>query len=580
MQSYLRLLRYFKPYSGYLIAAILCLLVSTAANLTIPWVIKSIVDQVLIKKSMAMLNFVAVGTAIAFFVKGIFFYGQVHFMSYATQKVLADLREEIYCHLQKLSLDYFEKKRTGEIISTLTNDIALLQGILSNGVIEWFTESFTFIGALIFIFYIHWKLALLTIIAFPLAGFVVNQIGKKVKDVSGEVQDKLSDITAILQETISSIRIVKAFAREGYEIAKFKNENRKSLRATVRSIRLSSLLLPSVEIVGSVGLIAIIWYGGLEVIKGSLTSGDLVAFLVYVTTMTAPLTRLSRLYGNAQQASAGAERIFGVLDTKPSIEESPSARKIGKIEGRVEFQGIFFAYEKEKNVLEDINLSAKPGEVVALVGPSGAGKTTLVDLIPRFYEPSKGVVTIDGQDIRSFTLASLREKIGIVPQDIILFNGSIADNIAYGKLNASKEEIIEAAKDANAHRFIEQLSQGYDTLIGERGAKLSGGQRQRIAIARALLKNPPILILDEATSALDTESEVLVQEALERLMEKRTTFVIAHRLSTIRNANQILVLEKGSIVERGTHEELLSKSGLYSRLYEAQFKVQEAGENQ
>lgn len=575
MQSYVRILKYFRPYIKYLVLAIFCLLITTGANLSVPWIIKNMIDDVLMQKNLFMLNLIVAAVGVAFLFKGLFYYGQVYFMSYATQRVLADLRESLYRHLQKLSLDFYEKRRTGEIMSRLTNDTTVLQNILTNGVIDWLTESFVFMGALILIFYIHWKLALLTVVALPLLAFLVNRIGRKIRDVSHLVQMRIADITSILQETISGIRAVKAFAREDFEIKKFSKYNQQTFLTTVRSIRLGALLSPTVEFAGSLGVIAIVWYGGHEVIQGALTSGELVAFLVYVTTMSSPLSRLTRLYGGAQQASAAAERILEILDAEPQIKEAPGAVKLQKVEGKVEFSQVSFAYEEDLLVLADINLQANPGELIALVGPSGAGKTTLVDLIPRFYEPSCGVISIDGKDIRQFTLASLREQIGIVPQDIILFNGTIRDNIIYGKLTASGEEIIEAAKAANAHDFIMDLPDGYDTQIGDRGVKLSGGQRQRLSIARAILKNPPILILDEATSALDTESEILVQEALERLMKKRTTFVIAHRLSTIINADRILVIEKGRIVESGTHNKLLDQQGLYSRLYEAQFKTQE-----
>lgn len=576
MQSYIRVLKYFRPYLGYLAAAIVCLLLATGANLILPWIVKDVIDKVLIQKDVFLLNMIVLAIIASFFAKGLFSYGQVYFMSYATQSVVTNLRKKIYCHLQRLSLDFYEKRQTGEIMSRLTNDVALLQGVLTGGVVEWLTESCTFLGSLALLFYIDWNLALLTVIVLPLIAWLVNKLGRKVRRVAGVVQVKLGDITSILQETISGIRIIKAFAREDYEIAKFSKINQESFSATLKSTRVSAILGPVVEFVGSFGIVAIVWYGGQKVIQGSLTSGDLVAFLIYVITMSSPMNRLSRLYGNAQQAAAAGDRIFEVLDTQPKIKEAVDAKKLPKATGKVEFNNVSFAYETDNLVLQDINLEANPGQVLALVGPSGAGKTTIVDLIPRFYEPCAGAVKIDGQDIRQFTLASLREQIAIVPQDIILFNGTIEDNIAYGRLEATQEEIIQAAKGANAHDFISSLPEGYQTQIGDRGVKLSGGQRQRLAIARAILKNPRILILDEATSALDTESEILVQEALERLMEKRTTFVIAHRLSTIRNAQQILVIDQGKVVETGNHSQLLAQGGLYSRLYEAQFKAQEA----
>lgn len=571
MNTYKRLIRYIKPYLPRLAVAIVCIIAAASANLYVPWVIKEVIDKVLAEKDMMMLNAIAAAIVVVYLLRGIFYYGQTYLMSYIGQRVVIDIRQAVYRHMQRLSLSYYEKRKTGTMMSYITNDVAALQGALVESVIEMVTEAAILLGSLTMMFYLHWKLTMLTLITLPMVGVTINLFGRKLRKTSAVMQERAADITSVLQETISAVRVIKSFVREEYESERFGRENFSNFRAQMKNAQLMATLTPVIEFLAAIGVTVIIWYGGWEVINGSLTAGALIAFLVYTVNLSNPIKRLSRVYGNIQKAMAAAERVFGVLDTVPEIQDMPGAVELPVINGEVAFHHVTFEYKPGEPVLSDISLTAKPGQMVAIVGPSGSGKTTIANLIPRFYEPADGYISIDGIDIKTVKLDSLRQQIGMVPQETMLFNGTVYDNILYGNLMAAYDEVIAAAKAANAHKFIMDMPDGYDTQIGERGSKLSGGQRQRIAIARAILKNPRVLILDEATSALDTESEKLVQEALDQLMLNRTSFVIAHRLSTVLRADIILVMEGGQIAERGTHAELLRLGGIYSNLYQVQF---------
>lgn len=576
MTLYLRILSYIKPYMHRLIFAMFCTIMAAAGNLYIPWIIKDMIDEVLADKNGTMLNWIAASIIAIFVVRGLFWYGQNYLMSYVGQSVIIDIRAAVFKKLQRLSVSFYDKNKTGTIMSYVTNDVNALQSAMVENTIEMITEGFILIGSVVAMIYLDWRLTLFTVCTFPVVLWFMEFFGKKIRKTGGRIQECTADITSVLQESVASARVIKSFVREDYEVDRFDVENRANFRANMKNAQLMATLTPVVELVAAIGVTMIIWYGGNNVINGTITAGSLVAFLTYAVNISNPIKRLTRVIGNIQKALAAAQRVFMIIDMPEEIAESRDAKQLPEVSGKVEFQNVSFAYDDKGNVITDLSFSVKPGEVIAIVGPSGAGKSTIANLLPRFYDVNKGDIKIDGHSVREVTLDSLREQVGIVPQETMLFNGSVYNNILYGRLDATKEEIEAAAKAANAHDFIMQLTDGYETKLGDRGVNLSGGQRQRIAIARAILKNPRILILDEATSALDTESERVVQEALDRLMVGRTSFVIAHRLSTVKKADKILVLEKGNLVESGTHDELLALDGLYAHLYKIQYRNKEA----
>jgi subfamily B ATP-binding cassette protein MsbA len=510
-----------------------------------------------------------------FFLKNLFGYLQANLMSYVEYSSMNDLRDEAYKHLHKLPIGYFKKEKVGNLISRFTNDVTKIQESVSATFSNLIKEPLTILVFLIIALSISWQLTLFAIVILPLSMMVILWIGLKVRKQSAIVQAKIADITTVLQETISGVKVVKAFGMENYENKKFVVETRSFLKEMLRIVRIRNATSPLTEMISLLVGVIIIYYGGTLVLQSSVISASLfMGFLLAILQMMRPIKELSTVNTRIQEAGAAADRVFEILDTVPDIKDSVKAKSLKSFDEIISFKNVSFRYEdSEEWVLDKINFSVKKGDIIALVGPSGGGKSTLVDLLPRFYDPTTGSILIDNEDIRNYTIDSLRGKMGIVTQETFLFNTSIRQNIAYGLEELPMEKIIEAAKAANAHEFIIQTPDSYETVIGERGIKLSGGQRQRLTIARAILKNPDIMIFDEATSSLDNESEILVQEAIERMMKNRTTFVIAHRLSTIRNATRILVIEKGIIVQSGTHQELMLKEeGLYKKLYEMQFR--------
>lgn len=553
--------------SGAVIAAILL----AGANTAIAWIIKKVMDDVFDKKDLRMLTIIPVVIILLYFSKGLFEYSQAYLMGSVAIKVVTDIRDKIFHHLQTLSLSFFTKCPTGILMSRIGNDTTLLQSIVSDSITSLLQNSLTVVGLTGYTFWVNWKLAVISYLVILWAIIPIRIFGKKSRRFSTKSQQKVGDINKFLHEILTGIRIVKAFGMEQYENQRFSVENMRFQRIRLKRIRIRALASPTMEMLGGIATAAILYYGGYRVIQGSLTSGDFFSFAAAFAMMYRPVRELNKLNQTIQEGLAAAVRTFELLDLKADIVDKPDAIVLSPIREQIEFKDVCFKYETEP-VLEHINLKVPVGEIIAIVGTSGAGKSTIANLIPRFYDVSSGSISIDGTDIRDVTIKSLRDQISMVTQEIILFNDTIKNNIAYGSHQKSEQDIRTAAQAAYAHDFIMENPNEYDAIIGEDGIKLSGGQRQRIAIARALLKDAPILILDEATSSLDSQAEGEVQVALEELMKGRTTFIIAHRLSTIKKAHRIIVLSEGKIIEEGTHSELLARQGEYHKLYTTQFQ--------
>lgn len=573
LQVLRRLLTFVRPHWRRMVISIIALVFSAGLGLVLPLVVRSLVDVVLIETNRRLLNQIALGLLGVFILQAFFSFLNRYTLAYVGERVVADLRKLVYGHLQSLSLRFFSEQRTGAIVSRLTNDVSLLQETVTNNLVALLRQVITLIGGVFFLFWLDWQLTLVILAGIPIVTLTMVVLGRRIRRESRAVQDSLAEAANVLEETVSGIRIVKSFAQEEHEKGRFGGRVEETFQAAMRRTKIASVLGPLIGFMAFASITMTLWFGSMQVLSGRLTAGGLVAYLIYTMMVATPIATLAGLYTQFQNALGASERIFELLDTPPDIQNKPGAMNLPAIVGRVVFEGVRFQYHPDAPVLRDVSFAAEPGQVIALVGPSGAGKSTLINLISRFYDVDAGRICIDGHDIREVTVKTLRGQIGIVPQETLLFSESVADNIRYGRPEASLAEVEAAARAANAHHFItNDLSDGYATLVGERGVKLSGGQRQRVAIARAILKDPRILILDEATSSLDSESEHLVQEALERLMAGRTSFVIAHRLSTVRQADLILVLSEGRIVESGTHTELLqNEAGLYRYLYDRQF---------
>ncbi|MBI3912022.1 MAG: ABC transporter ATP-binding protein [Armatimonadetes bacterium] len=573
----LRLATYLPPLRWKLLAAAVCMIFATTFGLGIGPLAQRFLDAIprgQESHSLRELNLLALLGAGMFFLKAALSYGQQYLMANAAQRLGMRLRNQVFEHLQSLSLSFFDTRKTGQLMASITNDVPALQNNFTSTILDSFSAPLTVVIGIGLLFYFSWQLTLVSMLILPAVAFLITIAGRRMRRYSADVQSSLADISEVAEETLSGVRAVKSFANEPYEVKRFQRRSSQAFRSIMRSTRMRAAIGPLIELSGAVGIIAVLWFGGWQVVYGGggLTIGGLSAFVLTLQQIAQASRNLANINMSLAAACAAADRLFQLLDTESNVQEKPDAVVLPRGEGRVRFEGVSFAYRRELKVLEDITLEAAPGQVLALVGPTGAGKSSIAALIPRFYDVTEGRVTIDGYDVRDVTLTSLRGQIGIVPQETVLFAATVRENIAYGRLEATEEEIIEAAKAANAHNFIVALPEQYDTLIGERGVRLSGGERQRLSIARAILRNPRILILDEATSSLDTQSEALVQDALDRLMAERTTLVIAHRLSTVRHADLILVIDRGRIVERGTHEELLRLEGVYARLYRTQFR--------
>ena len=581
-----------KPHSKLLAVGFLAVAGEAVANLLEPWPLKIVLDNVLKSHPMQgwlnswivswlgpdqlrILEFAALAVLAIAIVGAGCSYVEKYVTTSVGQWVMHDLRRTLYSHIQRLSLAYHDHKQTGDLISRITGDIDAIQSFIASSLLDALINSITLIGMLGVMLYLNWRFTLIALSVAPLLFLVVFSYTRRIKKASRDVRKKEGEIVSVMQEVLSSIRVVKAFAREDYEQKRLEEESLEGVEIALRARSLKAKLAPLVEVIVAVGTCLVLWFGARMVLTGALSAGSLVVFILYLGKMYKPMQQLSKMTDAYSKAVVGYERIREIFDTENEVRDLPGARRAPKFRGGIEFDKVSFGYDQANPVLKDVSLRIEPGQVAALVGPTGAGKTTIISLIPRFYDPTSGVVSVDGQDVRRFQQKSLRQQISFVLQETLLFHGPIWNNIAYGKPEATRAEILRAAELANAHEFIEKLPEGYNTILGERGITLSGGQRQRIAIARAVIRNTPILILDEPSSGLDAASEKLVFEALDRLMEGKTSIVIAHRLSTIQRANVIFVVRDGLVAEQGNHEELMRLGGLYAQLHEIQFADRE-----
>ena len=573
MRLYLRLLDYIRPYWVRLVIAAACSGAVAALTGGYAWLVRPALDEIFINKNETWLYLLPVALMAVSVLKGICGYGQSYLMIFVGSRVVTDIRQQLFGHLMRLPIGFHLKNPSSRMLSRVINDVNWIQNAVSGVLKDLFQQSLTFLVLLGVILYQNWRLALFSILVIPLSAYPMVRFGNQLRKIATAGQERTADMSTALQETLTGVRIVKGFTREDAEGRRFAGFNEAYFRTNMKSTQVSSITSPVLEVVGIIGVAGIIWYGGSQVIQGAMTPGTFFSFLTAVFLMYTPIKRLASANNTIQQALAAADRVFTVLDVPTEAAQDTGTRGLDGVRSAIALQAVSFRYEGvEAWALTDISLTVRPGEVLALVGSSGAGKTTLVNLIPRFHDPTAGAILIDGVDLREIRLSALRRQIGIVSQETLLFDDTVGNNIAYGRDEATEEAITDAARAAFAHDFIMKLPNGYDTLIGENGVRLSGGERQRLAIARALLRNPPILILDEATSSLDTESERMVQMALANLMKGRTTFVIAHRLSTVQRADRIAVLAGGRLVEVGRHEELLAKVGVYHRLHQMQFQ--------
>ncbi len=562
---------YLRPFLGRLIVAMICMVVVAFATAFSAYLVKPVLDDIFLKKDVVKLMILPGVVIVLYLVKGVAMYGQRYLMAFIGQRIVADVRRDMYFHLQNLDLTFFVKNATGVLISRLINDVNLLRGALSGAVTSLLRDFFTIVGLVFVVFYRNWQLACIAMLVLPVAVYPIVAFGRKFFKFSTRSQETIGDLTMIIHEAISGIRIVKAFSMEAYEKKRFSVENERLFNIYMKIQKVRALSSPVMEMLGGMGIAAIIWIGGFQVLKGHATPGTFFSFITALFMLYQPIKKINKSNSAVQEGLAAARRIFGVMAIQPAVKETPGSVPLTRGWQHLAFEDVDFSYGEEP-VLSHIAFEMKRGEMVAFVGRSGSGKSTLLNLIPRFYDVTGGQITLDGRDVRQFTIPSLRAQVAMVTQEVILFNDTVRNNIAYGNPSVPLEAVKEAGKQANAHDFIMSLPEGYDTVIGERGVKLSGGERQRISIARAILKNAPLLILDEATSSLDAESEVEVQKALNNLMTNRTVLVVAHRLSTIVRADRIYVLEGGKIVEKGTHESLFRTNGVYRQLFDLQMQ--------